>query len=174
MTDLGGQHGSSTFNCALHSKTKKAFLRFSALGPRLKGPPPPSGPDQALQTKEKSSPANGLFWPKQLHSRWWETENTCSQDSVSPSHPPNGAHTGDSAGLRASRGYSWRPGRRSESTGCQISSGIGSLGEVKFSILYLPGGGDPPVYSWFSFRTLAFEMLPPMCKVRNTPWWWSH
>ena len=88
-----------------------------------------------------------------------------------PQPPTQWSPHGGQRGLRASRGYSWGPGRRSECTGCQISSGSGSLGEVKFSILYLPGGGDPPAYSWFSFRTLAFKTLPPMCKVRNTPWW---
>lgn len=51
----------------------------------------------------------------------------------------------------------------------QTHEGEALSGRLNFIVCIYLGGGDPPVYSGFSFRRLACEMLASMCKVQNYP-----
>ena len=76
-----------------------------------------------------------------------------------PATHPMAPTRGTALGWESRGAHSWRSGRRSECTGCKAHPGVAPWGRLNLAFcIYLGGwGGDPPVYSWFSFRKLAFE-----------------
>ena len=94
-----------------------------------------------------------------------------------PATHPMAPTRGTALGWESRGAHSWRPGRTSECTGCKAHLGVAPWGRLNLAFcIYLGGGVGRRFTCVFLvlFQKAGIWELPPMCKVRNTPWWWSH
>lgn len=145
-------------------RQRKAHLGFSELDHKLTGQPPPDW--ASLHKWKRNLPLKTAFFGQSKTTARARDWKHISQDSGSHSTHRTWPST-PMTWLFCLQDPGESHGRRSQHAGCKPTSswGRGSQGKVKFSTLYLPGGGAPRVPSGFPFRKLAFEVLPPPHKV---------